>query len=204
MPVAVVPLATARLHGGQILVMGNTCDYFDYFHRSRPCTVATELYDPATNSWMRQGNMITTRVAPFPAAVLKDGRVLVAGGPVWNTRPDPLPWLPVSYSEMYDPAKGSWRAVASLYHARFDQVDAVLANGHVLVAGGFDGTAIVRSTEQYDPRTDRWSASAPMRRRRWRASAVTLAHGVVLVVGGWATISSTTRVRDLEEYMPGR
>ncbi|MCI0607991.1 MAG: hypothetical protein L0Z71_02880, partial [Anaerolineae bacterium] len=73
------------------------------------------------------GNMSIAR-AGHAAALLNDGRVLVAGGLGGSGS--------LSSAEVYDPATGTWSATASMINAR-DRFPATrLADGRVLVVGG--------------------------------------------------------------------
>jgi hypothetical protein len=65
---------TTRLTDGTVLVVGGLTGGF-----TDPDIVTTELYNPATNSWSPGPNTSGARVG-HTATLLRDGRVLVAGG----------------------------------------------------------------------------------------------------------------------------
>ena len=46
---------------------------------------------------------------------------------------------------------GTWQPTGSMISPRIAHVAALMQNGKVLVAGGFDGTNILASAEIYDP-----------------------------------------------------
>jgi large repetitive protein len=53
-------------------------------------------------------------------------------------------------AELYDPATGTWTNTGFLNLARSDHTATLLANGKVLAAGGYDGTASLASAEIYN------------------------------------------------------
>jgi hypothetical protein len=118
------------------------------------------------------------------AVVLRDGRILVAGSeegcvPSGGPGPESL------RSEIWDPATGRWSRTDDRTTPRYATAIALLADGRVLMAGGWSGAYRSRRTVSiYDPRTDVWLPAASLRTARNSASAVTLRDGRVLVVGG--------------------
>ncbi len=73
---------------------------------------------------------------------------------------------------------------APLSTPRWGGVAAPLANGTILVAGGWDGNVDVATAEVFDPATGAWHASASMSLPREFAVMEPLADGRVLVAGG--------------------
>ncbi|MBO9663026.1 kelch repeat-containing protein [Dokdonella sp.] len=161
-----------RLASGRVLVFGGGTD----------STVASaELYDPASATWAATGSMATPRDR-FAYATLADGRVLVAGGNNFQNGQGNV----LAGVEIYDPASGTWSTAAPLAEARMNHVAALLANGKVLVAGGYSAAqnAALATAEIYDPASDTWSPAAAMPERRLQPTATRLLSGKVLVVGG--------------------
>ncbi len=67
---------------------------------------------------------------------------------------------------------------------------AVLADGRVLVVGGFGGSSNpigIANAEIFDPSTNTWTTVPSMAYRRWYPTATTLSDGRVLVTAGWQT-----------------
>src|SRR5829696_10487508 len=69
-------------------------------------TEKAELYNPSTGMWTPTSDMSLQR-SRHVAALLPDGRVLVAGGLLSNGTVS-------SAAELYDPAKESWSAAAPM------------------------------------------------------------------------------------------
>ncbi|MET3934857.1 DUF6804 family protein [Arthrobacter sp. OAP107] len=93
-----------------------------------------EMYDPATGSWSMMASMAVYR-AGGDATLLPDGTVLVSGG-TWAAQSD-SEYESVSGAELFDPVSGTWSDVTGI-EGRTEHTATLLANGDVLIAGGFD------------------------------------------------------------------
>jgi hypothetical protein len=74
--------------------------------------------------------------------------------------------------------------------ARYAHTASVLANGKVLVAGGYGSSGRLASAVLYDPVTGSWSATGSMATARYLHTASVLANGKVLVAGGYGSSGS--------------
>jgi hypothetical protein len=110
------------------------------------------------------------------AAVLSDGKVLIAGGD--NARSGPL-----AASEDYDYETGKFTQRGSMHARRARAAVAVLRDGSPLVTGGTDG-APLDSAETYDVLTGKWTLVGKMTSPRVGHTATLLPDGRVLIVGG--------------------
>jgi len=134
--------SATRLADGRVLVVGGMGQ-----SGSRPVLASAELYDPSSGTWTATGNMAVVRLGHI-AALLPDGRVLVAGG-FSNYSPAEVP---VPSAEVYDPSNGFWSAAAHPVEARAGATVTVLSDGTVLMVGGYDGSGTPLTTaELYDP-----------------------------------------------------
>jgi hypothetical protein len=79
-------------------------------------------------------------------------------------------------------AAGAWAPTGSMHTARERHTATLLANGKVLVVGGYDGSNLVASAEVYDPGTSSWTVF-PATARLYH-TATPLNSGKVLIVGG--------------------
>jgi hypothetical protein len=132
-------------------------------------------------AWVPAPNLHDGHVA-HTATLLKDGRVLIAGG----TRVD---GVARASSELFDPKANRWVRAADMIHARAGHAATLLADGTVLVTGGQTGLSlfddqVLASAETYHPASNSWTAVAPMHAPRRLHDAIRLHDGRVLVVGG--------------------
>ena len=190
-----------RLRDGRILITGGS----SVAARSDSVAVA-EIYDPASRSFTRTGEMNVTRFA-HSATLLGDGTVLVAGGIGGGT-----PRQALNSAELYDPATGTFTPVGGMLTPQFMQAATLLHNGKVLIAGGQASmaTVTVAGAELYDPATRSFAAtggySAPnslwprVQGPVWPA-ATQLLDGTVLLSGNnpadlYEPLSGTFRIAD--------
>jgi hypothetical protein len=190
MPVQQYGYAMAPLPNGSVLVAGGQGT------SGGPSVLATTwLYSPQLNSWKKGGNLHVPR-SGATAALLADGRVLIAGGNVPLATPIQLPngtdYFGLSSSaETFDPQTNAWSLVGSMRAARYGFALIALAHGVALAAGGctptnqglFQGGAI-NNAELFDPATGAWTAATPLPEPRCGASAVLLSDGRALLTGG--------------------
>lgn len=164
---------TVGLADGRVLVAGGLggeggSTYF----------TSAEIYDPLTDTFTPTGSMSTRRYVAS-AALLDDGRVLVAAG--FNRDDGPL-----ATAEIYDPATGLFTPTGSLSLARTEPKAVVrLLDGRVLIAGGSNEDGAIGTAELYDPVSGTFSPTAgdlvqPLEGH----SLALLDDGKVLVVGG--------------------
>ena len=111
-------------------------------HGALSSGVAT--YDPASGAWASGGNLAVAR-SGHAAALLKDGRVLIAGGTASDG--------PSFDIEIYDPATGASVHAGDMTLARVDHAAATLKDGRVLIVGGSDGQSPLNLAEIFDPAT---------------------------------------------------
>ncbi|HEX4447436.1 MAG TPA: kelch repeat-containing protein [Polyangiaceae bacterium] len=132
------------------------------------------------------GSLSVPREAPG-AAVLANGKVLVAGG--WNATGGAL-----STAEVYDPATGTFAATggmsASHLWSGWASPWPVLANGKVLAAGGLDSSgSLLTIAELYDPAAGTFSTTGPLATGVIAFGATTLSGGTVLFLGGYDAVT---------------
>lgn len=140
------------------------------------------LVTPPLGSWQLAASLEAPRTG-HTATLLKDGRVLVAGGR--QTVGGRGSGDPLAATELYSPGVNRWSSGGPMSSARSNHSATRLANGTVLVTGGEGpGGPPLRSSEIYDPGLDRWLPAPAMAQARLNHSATLLRDGRVLVVGG--------------------
>jgi WD40 repeat protein len=156
------PAQLLLLKDGEALVIGSS---------------GADIYDPSTGHFRASGTMTVPR-GKFGAALLPDGRVLVAGGQTGGAR-GPR----VTSTEIYDPTTGRFAPGPDLSLKRFKLNKAVVAlkNGRILIAGGAD------QPEVYDPASGKFLPVAGTKLDGFCFSTATVLNdGRVLLAGGYA------------------
>jgi Tol biopolymer transport system component len=142
------------LPDGKVLVAGGYCCGLG----GRSALASAELYDPISGSWTATGSMATARTG-HTATLLRDGRVLVAGGGARAQGGNS--W---AAAEIYDPGTESWTATGSMGTPRTWHSAALQTDGKVLVQGGVDGVSAgshtLTTAERYDPVSGTWASAA--------------------------------------------
>ena len=119
------------------------------------------------------------------AALLPDGRVLIAGGDGNDPAPSPLG------TEIFDPVTGQFSSGGDLQTPRDSHSAVTLTDGRVLIIGGEVPPELARrvgvgvpATEIFDPATGMWSAGPVLDPAFYAATVTMLSNGKVLVFGG--------------------
>jgi Galactose oxidase, central domain len=183
------------LQDGRVLLTGG-----DQNAGFRSQLASAEIYDPGSGAFTATASMSTPREG-HTATMLRDGRVLVAGG-------SPNGIQATDSAEIYDPESGTFSRTGHLHQPRVAHVAALLGTGKVLIAGGgrggMPGGYISYDTaEMYDPATSSFiPVRAHMKSDRVGAAAVKLNDGRVLIVGGKSGRVVTSRHRNLSSMTP--
>ncbi|WP_375771107.1 FG-GAP-like repeat-containing protein [Archangium gephyra] len=121
-------------------------------------------------SWTPTGSLALPRLL-HTAALLQDGRVLVAGG--FNTT-----------SELYDAATGTWTRTGDTLGSHIYHTMTRLQDGRVLIAGGGKCPVTFATAELYYPSLGKWRPTGSLVVYRTHHAATLLPNGKVLVTGG--------------------
>ncbi len=152
-----------------------------------------EIFDPASNTFsMLNAQMVNDRVGQA-AALLDDGRVLLAGGKSGKVLSpfgggNLFSLAPLNTAEVFDPETSSFRAVGRMQATHYLGVATKLENGMVLVTGGWNsyGTIIggQRFADLFDPERNIFSGGADLNVPRLNQTATLMPDGDVMVAGG--------------------
>ncbi len=170
-------LTATLLNNGQVLIVGGI---------NSPS--ATELYDPPSGKFVATGAPVQPHGYYHTATLLNDGRVLVVGGLVAPGLPG-LATDTDAGAETYDPKTGTFTKAGAMSVNRNSHTATFLADGRVLVAGGYSGGVpgagvYFDTAELYDPSTGNFSFTLPMTEPRSGQVAALLPSGKVLLAGG--------------------
>lgn len=166
--------AVALPDGDALLIGGCVADSCETGADSQ----TVDRFDLAGGRLTRAGTLAAPRTT-MAAAVLRDGRVLIAGGWVGPAVSDSV--------ELFDPNTGRSRALAPLAVPRADIARAVLPDGRVLLAGGYRDGRAQDVIEVYDPASERTRVIGRLGVPRAGAATAVLTDGRVLIVGGAVT-----------------
>jgi hypothetical protein len=129
------------------------------------------------SGWSDLPPLMTARNCPA-AALLPDGKVLVAGGQSGAAYDTIL-----NAAELWDPATQKWTAVPPMAHERSHAAACVLPSGRVAVVGGKGADDSVRNDgEVFDPVKREWEPlGTEMAHNHINISAVAVAGGMLVV-----------------------
>ncbi len=186
----------ALLEDGRVLIVGGVGPKSD-----EDFLASAEIYDPTTGKFTATGSMHTAR-EDATATLLADGRVLIAGGDQGVC--GACGYINILASaEIYDPATGRFSAIGSMTTARTWHTATALADGRVLISGGFGSKSpALASAEIYDPKSGAFSAAGSMTTPRRSHTATRLQDGRVLIVGGFAEGAFPPDLNSAEIYDP--
>jgi large repetitive protein len=147
---------------------------------------AAALVTVAYAQWDLTARLSVARTG-HTATLLRDGRVLVAGG-----SPDRGATC-INTAEVYNPATGLWTPTSPMRAARCEHTATLTDDGtdRVVVTGGRSGNATVTvflaTIEFYDPATNTWTTDSldNMRSARAAHTATLMERGDILVTGGY-------------------
>lgn len=133
------------------------------------------------------------------ATLLSDGKVLITGGLRSLGAGDEFE----DKAYLYDPTGKQFVATGKMTEPRAYHTATLLTNGQVLVVGGKNSKAYLKTAELFDPKTGTFTATAKsMPYSRWDHAAVRLnKDSMVLVSGGFGSSDSVT---SMVLYHPGQ
>jgi hypothetical protein len=176
--------------GGKILVAGGD----DGSMAPGSALSSVQIYTSGSG-WAAAEAMKKVRV-DGAAVLLKDGRILVAGG-------TDASGVAQNTAEVYDPSTGHWTLTGTMPVARAGLTLSVLPDGRVVAAGGFGSSPsqALTTADLFDPTTGGWTSTGALAHGRRYQAATALADGSIMVVGGHS-VAADTYLAYAEIYTP--
>jgi hypothetical protein len=163
-----------QLPGGRLVAIGGSFEFTD----GDGVTAGTFEWVPGHAAWTPLPPMGAAERAYAAAAVLSDGRMLMAGGHGVGD-------ATLASVEVLAADGSGWAALPPMAAGRYAAVAGRLPGGQVIVAGGFGGDGVQASAELWDPATGAWAALPAMARARDMAAGCMLPSGRFAVLGGY-------------------
>jgi N-acetylneuraminic acid mutarotase len=186
------PLGTPRrdftvteLPDGTILLVGG--------ETTEGYTASVEHYDRGTNTWTPAADLAIPRAKH--TATLLDWTLLVVGGVSVSGE--------TASVEVFDILHNEWAPGNSLATRRSDHTATIMADGRVLVAGGYNvDDGCLASAEIFDPEDGAWTPTGAMHtaRARHRATLILGFFNFVVVTAGDDCAGG--ELRSVERYNP--
>jgi len=163
-----------------------------------PSLVATATITVVASGFVPTGSMQHSRHGEKAVLLPASGKVLVTGG--YLLEPDYY-YLSLPYSELYVPGTTAFQATSDMNQARGSHTATLLADGRVLVTGGFfqaSGTpyTVLSNAEIFTPGTGAFTSTGSLAFTRYSHTATLLPSGKVLVTGGAGTGMDTAELWD--------
>jgi hypothetical protein len=167
----------APIAGGKVLAANGWANLWPNVDLSQ-----CEVFEPLTGAWASTGASSVARHGAG-SAVLKDGRVIVAGGYAVGSSAN------VSTATLFSGTTGTWATTSNLSLRRSFPTLTTMGNGAVLAAGGVLGDGSSPSTyystvELYNGTSFLTTSVPAMAVPRYAHTATALPDGTVLIAGG--------------------
>jgi len=135
--------AAVLLPNGRVLIVGG-------IERNGVMQPGAELFDPVTRRFTATGRPLAQHGWGVTATLLRNGKVLVAGGSTGCDSP-----CYTASAELYDPATGTFAPTGKMTVPRAEARAVLLRTGEVLLVGGtsVSGSNPVLTAELYHPST---------------------------------------------------
>ncbi len=148
------PIHAAMLHNGKVLYAAGS----GFYAENELGPFQQGVYDPATDT---DSPLPTIDEDMFCVGhnQLPDGNILFTGGTLtYNSRSPNGKWLGLNAAWVFDVASNNLRRIESIKHGRWYPTHVTLADGKVLVVGGWDEYGVQnRLAELFDPSTEKFS-----------------------------------------------
>lgn len=165
-------------------------------HAGEQGTTATAAALSTASPVLEQAAAMPAPRAAHSATRLPDGRVLLAGGCSADGCEEGI----AGDALLFEPASGRFLPAGKLVQARVGHRAVALADGSVLLLGGWTQDGPTSLVERYTPASGRFEPHGRLLAPRDGFSATLLADGDILVAGGYA--DGMRRLASAERYDP--
>jgi large repetitive protein len=182
------PTATL-LDDGRVLIAGGGHSPIDV---GGAPDASAEIYDPSSGRFERtRGDMQVAGRSHHTATLLRDGRVLIAGGE------------DLASAELFDPKTETFAGIGNMPVERSYHTATLLKSGKVLIVGGVQRELKgIDSALLFDPTTSTFLVAGTLTANRREHSASLLSDGRVLIAGGSNDDPSVGFLNTAEIYDP--
>ena len=172
------------LKDGRVLIAGGV----GKINNVNAALATIEMFNPMNNtftallSYMKEGK----GRANHAAALQFDGTVLISGG--WGCDGSPCSKVYHKSAELFYPSVDQFDRTGDLNHERAHHTMTLLTSGKIIVAGGRDGNAVLKSTEIFSNNV--FAAGPDFNQGRAGHTATRVGDSQVLFAGGYTTAGS--------------
>jgi hypothetical protein len=138
-----------------------------------------DLFDPEANTFS-EGSILNYPRHQHTATLLKDGRVLIAGGRVFNSN------KLVDTPEIFNPKTNKFEIGPKMNFPRYEHNAILLNNGNVLIVGGGNNTGAIDIAELFDSKNNKFIKLQKANYERFKPQLIKLNDNKVLIIGGFS------------------
>ena len=145
---------------------------------------------------IKVGSMVKKRAA-HSSTLLKDGRILIAGGIAEDGNGNELP---MNSAEIFNPETNEFTAISNMIEPHCNHTATLLENGEVLIIAGWKPGVRSDALEIYNPETGEFRLATRLDKPLQAQNTVLLKNGKILIVGGNSSRSDYQMEAFLYDY----
>lgn len=146
------------------------------------CTLKKSVHTQTiSDGKLARTSSMTQKRAAHSSTLLKDGRVLIAGGIIEDGNGNEIP---VSTAEIFNPETNEFKKIDNMNEQHCNHTATLLENGEVLIVAGWKPGRRSDAIEIFNPETEKFRIALRLDKPLQAQNAVHLSSGKVLIVGG--------------------